>query len=53
MNLRYMVAPDMIIPDEDYQIFKIHFKRKCPQRQITECLRVKLKGFAILKHSKR
>lgn len=28
-------------------------ERKCPQRQITECLGVKLKGFAILKHSKR
>ena len=35
------------------QTFKIHFKKKCPQRQITECLRVKLKGFALLKHSKR
>ena len=35
------------------QTFIIHFKRKCPQRQITECLGVKLKGFALLKHSKR
>jgi len=32
------------------QTFIIHFKRKCPQRQITG---VKLKGFALLKHSKR
>jgi len=35
------------------QTFIIHFKRKCPQRQITECLGVKLKGFALLKRSKR
>ena len=35
------------------QTFKIHFKRKCLQRQITERLRVKLKGIALLKHSKR
>ena len=28
MNLRYMVAPDMIIPDEDYQIFSKNFYSK-------------------------